>query len=68
MWPFLLVQFAVEGVVGLSWGFGVPLYDVIRGTVVDYICTAFVKVLWISLLHNGLIRLIPRGTSIWDPK
>ena len=21
---------------GLSWGFGLPLYDVVRGTVVDY--------------------------------
>lgn len=29
-------NFAVEGVVGLSWGFGLPLYDVVRGTVVDY--------------------------------
>ena len=26
----------MEGVVGLSWGFGLPLHDVIRGTVVDY--------------------------------
>ena len=61
MWPFLLVQFAMEGVVGLSWGFGLPLYDVIRGTVVDYmhcICEGVVD------QHNGLIRLIPRGTSI----
>lgn len=29
-------NFAVEGVIGLSWGFGLPQYDVIRGTVVDY--------------------------------
>ncbi|XP_068727677.1 uncharacterized protein [Montipora capricornis] len=29
-------NFAVEGVVGLSWGFGLPSYDVVRGTVVDY--------------------------------
>ena len=30
-------EFAVEGVVGLSWGFGLPLHDVIRGTVIDYV-------------------------------
>lgn len=29
-------DFAVQGVVGLSWGFGLPMYDVIRGTAVDY--------------------------------
>ncbi|XP_067019318.1 uncharacterized protein [Acropora muricata] len=29
-------DFAVEGIIGLSWGFGLPLFDVIRGTVVDY--------------------------------
>ena len=29
-------KFAVGGIVGLSWGFGLPLFDVIRGTVVDY--------------------------------
>lgn len=33
---FFFLKFAVEGVIGLSWGFGLPLYDVIRGTVVDY--------------------------------
>lgn len=33
---FICFQFAVEGVVGLSWGFGLPLYDIVRGTVVDY--------------------------------
>lgn len=26
----------MEGIVGLSWGFGLPLHDVVRGTVVDY--------------------------------
>ena len=29
-------KFAVEGIIGLSWGFGLPLLDVITGTVVDY--------------------------------
>ena len=33
---FISLKFAVEGVVGLSWGFGLPLYDIVRGTVVDY--------------------------------
>ena len=35
---FLLFSFtfAVEGIIGLSRGFGLPLFDVIRGTVVDH--------------------------------
>lgn len=38
MADFLLFssKYAVEGIIGLSWGFGLPLFDVIRGTVVDY--------------------------------
>lgn len=27
---------SVQGVVGFSWGFGLQMYDVIRGTAVDY--------------------------------
>ena len=56
MWPFLLVQFAVEGVVRLSWGFGLPLYDVIRGTVVDYmhcICEGVVDQLIAQWLNKA---------------
>lgn len=56
MWPFLLVQFAVEGVVGLSRGFGLPLYGVIRGTVVDYmhcICEGVVDQLIAQWLNKA---------------
>ena len=56
MWPFLLVQFAVEGVVGLSWGFGLPLYDVIRGTVAGYmhcICEGVVDQLIAQWLNKA---------------
>ncbi|CAB4028732.1 Hypothetical predicted protein [Paramuricea clavata] len=29
-------DFSVQGVIGLSWGFGIPSYDVVRETAVDY--------------------------------
>lgn len=55
----------MEGVVGLSWGFGLPLHDVIRGSVVDYmhcICEGVVDQL---IALSGSIRTIPRNASIW---
>ena len=30
------VKFAVNGVMGMSWGFALPYFDVVRGTSVDY--------------------------------
>ena len=31
-----MLQPSVEGVLGLSWGFALPDYDIIKGTSVDY--------------------------------
>ncbi|XP_020905918.1 uncharacterized protein LOC110244095 [Exaiptasia diaphana] len=47
---------SVEGVVGLSWGFGLPHYDVILGSVVDYmhcICEGVVDQLLSQWLDKG---------------
>lgn len=44
---FLFLQdFAIEGVLGLCWGFAFPHFDVIKGTAIDYmhcICEGVVK-------------------------
>lgn len=33
---FFFFKYVVEGIIGLFWGFGLSLFDVIRGIVVDY--------------------------------
>ena len=33
---FYLQDFAIEGVLGLCWGLAFPLFDIIRGTAIDY--------------------------------
>ena len=53
-------KFAVEGIIGLSWGFGVPLFDVIRGTVVDYkhcVCEGVVDQLILQWLDKSNSKL-----------
>lgn len=29
-------NYDIEGVIGLSWAFGIPTFDIIRGTAIDY--------------------------------
>lgn len=43
---FFYLQPAVEGILGLSWGFGLPEFDVVNGTAIDYmhcICEGVVE-------------------------
>lgn len=44
-------NYDIEGVLGLSWAFGIPTFDVIRGTAIDYmhcVCEGVVE----QLLNN----------------
>lgn len=47
-------NYDIEGVLGLSWAFGIPTFDIIRGTAIDYmhcVCEGVVEQLlnsWFS--------------------
>ena len=47
-------NYNIEGVLGLSWAFGIPTFDIIRGTAIDYmhcVCEGVVEQLlnsWFS--------------------
>ena len=34
--PLSPQNYDIEGVLGLSWAFGIPTFDIIRGTAIDY--------------------------------
>ena len=40
-------NYDIEGVLGLSWAFGIPTFDIIHGTGID-LCTVYVRVWWNS--------------------
>lgn len=51
---FFNQNYDIEGVLGLSWAFGIPTFDIIRGTAIDYmhcVCEGVVEQLlksWFS--------------------
>lgn len=53
-WSLSHQNYDIEGVLGLSWAFGIPTFDIIRGTAIDYmhcICEGVVEQLlnsWFS--------------------
>ena len=52
-------NYDVEGVLGLSWAFGIPTFDIVHGTAIDYmhcICEGVVEQLlnsWFSPENKG---------------
>lgn len=54
LWSLFYQNYDIEGIQGLSWGFGIPMFDVIRGTAIDYmhcVCEGVVEQLlnsWFS--------------------